>query len=700
MIFLNPIWLLALPLIALPILIHLLNHRRHRTIQWGAMQFLLSAKRMSRGMARLRQILIMAARMAAIAGLIFAISRPLSSGWVGSLTGGQPETVIVLLDRSASMQQQRTETGETKLASGLAKISAALQTVGREKPIVLIESCLRQPITIDRPKDLLDLPHTAPTESTADWPELLQTALEYISDNETGRTDIWICSDAAGNDWNPASSRWQALNSGFSKLDGVRFHVLNFPASPAENLSIVVDRLERIEQTTDSKKVELVIDLTVQRDSANNMTQSIPLTFNINGLRSVVNLELTGEVATLIGHRIPIDQELTVGWGSVELSADASPADNAYYFAFADPPVRQTVLVCENTSNTRAIELAAATSAQLGVEFQSKTIGPAQVSELDWQQTALLVWQAPLPDETVARQIKRFVDSGRSVIFLPPAASDSRSFAGLRWGEWKNLPGQGEPIGFWNNQEDLLSRTRNGQPLPVNDLLVYRYCELLNQTEEDRPEAAQTPTTTGPLEPKSQPNITSLAKLENGATLLGRIKENAGSIYFLSTLPIATHSSLDREGVTLFAMTHRAIANGADSIGLAKQFVAGSSPARTVADLPTLVSGAAPDTLAQIRSQRAGVYGSEKQLIALNRPPAEDVSSPLSKTELSELFAGLDFHLIEDQVGSGQSLASEVWRFFVALMGIALVAEAVLCLPPKPPTKTETISTLPNRVAA
>ena len=89
MTFLNPIWLLALPLIALPILIHLLNQRRHRTINWGAMQFLLFGKRMSRGMARLRQVLIMGARMLAIAGLIFAICRPLSSGWIGSLNRRQ-----------------------------------------------------------------------------------------------------------------------------------------------------------------------------------------------------------------------------------------------------------------------------------------------------------------------------------------------------------------------------------------------------------------------------------------------------------------------------------------------------------------------------------------------------------------------------------------------------------------------------------
>jgi hypothetical protein len=70
--FLQPLLLAGLPLIALPILIHLINQRRYQTIRWAAMMFLLAANRMSRGYAKLRQWLILLALMLAIAGLIFA----------------------------------------------------------------------------------------------------------------------------------------------------------------------------------------------------------------------------------------------------------------------------------------------------------------------------------------------------------------------------------------------------------------------------------------------------------------------------------------------------------------------------------------------------------------------------------------------------------------------------------------------------
>ena len=83
MTFLQPLLLAALPLVFLPLIIHLINQRRFQTMRWAAMMFLLAANRMSRGFAKLRQWLIMLFRMLAIATLLLAVSRPLASGWLG-----------------------------------------------------------------------------------------------------------------------------------------------------------------------------------------------------------------------------------------------------------------------------------------------------------------------------------------------------------------------------------------------------------------------------------------------------------------------------------------------------------------------------------------------------------------------------------------------------------------------------------------
>ena len=58
MTFLEPAMLAALPLVALPLVIHLVNQRRLRPLPWAAMMFLLSARAVSPGYSRLRHWLV------------------------------------------------------------------------------------------------------------------------------------------------------------------------------------------------------------------------------------------------------------------------------------------------------------------------------------------------------------------------------------------------------------------------------------------------------------------------------------------------------------------------------------------------------------------------------------------------------------------------------------------------------------------
>ena len=257
--FLQPWLLWGLPLIALPLIIHLINQRRFQTIQWAAMMFLLAAHRMARGYSRLRQWLIMAFRMLAIAGLLFAVARPLASGWLGLAAGGHADTTIVLLDRSPSMQQRGAGTGDSKLETGKKQLVQTLQTLGSTR-WVLIDSTNHEPHEVESPAALINLPTTGPASSAADLPLMLQSAHDYIRDNRSGRTEIWICSDLRENDWAAESSRWATLRDAFLEFpQGVRFHLLAYSQLPPTNTSIRVTEVKR--QVT-SEGAELLISLT------------------------------------------------------------------------------------------------------------------------------------------------------------------------------------------------------------------------------------------------------------------------------------------------------------------------------------------------------------------------------------------------------------------------------------------------------
>ena len=80
---------------------------------------------------------------------------------------------------------------------------------------------------------------------------------------------------------------------------------------------------------------------------------------------------------------------------------------------------------------------------------------------------------------------------------------------------------------------------------------------------------------------------------------------------------------------------------------------------------------------------QAGIVTDGTHWVALNRPPSEDVPERLPTTTVSELFQGLDFHIITGSLQESRSLTNEVWRTFLVGMALALLAEALLCFPAK-----------------
>ena len=102
--FLSPAFLLGLPLLAVPVVIHLLSRRQQKKISWGAMRFLLQAATRKRRIWKLTDLLLLLLRTAAFLFFIFALTRPLlPTTWLG---GSVPREVILVLDQSMSMSRR------------------------------------------------------------------------------------------------------------------------------------------------------------------------------------------------------------------------------------------------------------------------------------------------------------------------------------------------------------------------------------------------------------------------------------------------------------------------------------------------------------------------------------------------------------------------------------------------------------------
>ncbi len=95
-----------------------------------------------------------------------------------------------------------------------------------------------------------------------------------------------------------------------------------------------------------------------QPGQAGGAPHQIPVQFEINGVRSTIDLELDSQGASLQGHRIPIDQRLRSGWGSVSIPEDSNALDNRFYFVFSEPPARRAVIVSDSKRTAEAFQLA------------------------------------------------------------------------------------------------------------------------------------------------------------------------------------------------------------------------------------------------------------------------------------------------------------------------------------------------------
>jgi hypothetical protein len=678
---LQPLILAALPLAALPVIIHLINQRRFQTVHWGAMMFLVAANRMARGYARLRQWLILALRVLGLIGLIFAVSRPLASGWLGLAAGGRVDTTIILLDRSSSMSQQEPGASRSKLLAAIEQLASTLRLIGSNRWI-LIDSQTRVPHELKDADELLRSPETDPTSAAADIPGLLDIARQYVRDNKTGRTEIWIASDLRRNDWDEQNGRWEGLRAAFLEFpQTIRFHLLTYADTAADNMSVRVTKAQRRRTAAGA---ELLLSLVIQRDEPAAAAISLPLRIEIAGASSELTVEFTGNRHELRDHPVPLDATQERGWGRVSLPTDGNPADNEAFFVFAPPPARQTILVTEQPAAAAALQASAGSAPDSSLASDVDVVDPEQLASVDWDAASLVLWHTQLPTGETADTVRRFVDRGGQIIFFPPpapspstgpasvagattagrpagaganAAAESpqnAAFLGQAWRSWVE-PASELGVESWRGDQDLLANTQDGSALPLGDLRIRRYCPL-------------------------DGDVVPLATLKGGPTLVARAPTDRGGVYFVATTTQPRDSTLAENGVVLYVLIQRAIAAGAAVLGDTREVAAGELTGLDGTEDWTRVAGPT-DVIATDYGFQRGVYTAGPLLFAVNRPAREDDPRLVAGESVGELFKGLDFRRVDDQANRFSSLVREIWRSFLLVMMLALLGEAALCIP-------------------
>ena len=657
---LEALW--ALPLVLLPILIHLIHRRKHPTVPWAAMMFVGRATQSRRGGAKIKRWLVLLVRTLVVAAILIALARPLSSGLFG-LAASQvtsKSTTIVLLDRSPSMQRRGTS-GRTRQERVIGQIAGTLKTVGSDQ-VVLIDSVSEEPQQLSGAAALEQPAISSAADSTANIPQMLRAALNHLKEKDQQVADLWICSDRQTLDWRPDSPLWKEINQTARQFGGgLRVHTFEFADRGGENRSVVVRNVRR---AGDVQGGELSLSIEVACEK--NTASVVPVQITIDGTTSSVDVQVTGGRGELLDYRVKGSGRQDPIAGDVAIPADVNAADDQWFFSARSNSDRPIAVIAE--SDCVALDAVAETLGRLvsggnGSAVGDKANGASDVTIDVIRESVCLIWQGKLPGGQSAQAVQSFLRQGGSAIFFPPVHSEAtsdgesgddggRAFLGVQWGDWER---EGVARATFDDWEFQLASW-----CPIKGDLVRR------------------------------------AVVGTDGVLAGKMRMGEGTVWFCGADVTRSESPFVKDGLVLYGLLSEAL--DANRLGASGQggLTAGREAEqlfrREMRSSGTLESFRSrdqnPDVLEPghhaglIRIKRS--EGASGQVVSVNRAAAESGGLFLSNADLKELADAVNWNVITigDQPGdSDQGFVREAWGVAWMMVIFGMLMEAWLTLP-------------------
>lgn len=227
--------LAALAAILLPPLIEWLFRWRRRQVELPTIRFLLNQEQQKK--VRRQDRLLLLLRMAAIGLLIFALARPLlRHGWI---EGQQKRNVVVLLDATASMQQQVDVTTAFHLAQ--RKAADMVRQLPKSTTVTLVTLGHRVTEIARAETDLhtvaARIEQVKPTSGAAPMSAALSWIDEFLRQQNDARAEVYVFSDFQKHTWNGSADRALEASQSFRSLAGRHeTYLIDVGGSPQFNL--------------------------------------------------------------------------------------------------------------------------------------------------------------------------------------------------------------------------------------------------------------------------------------------------------------------------------------------------------------------------------------------------------------------------------------------------------------------------------
>ncbi len=245
----------GLPLVGLPVLIHLINLMRHRRVQWAAMEFLLASQKRHQKSILFKQLLLLLLRMLAVAAVVLMVAQPLLRNQWGSLLGGTSTHHIILLDDSFSMSDHWA--GTTAFDEGkqvAARLAAQAEHQDTPQVFTLLRFSRARQLSKGTQPDLLQQPVDAEfsarlekvlgplrtSETAAEPLEALEAISQLPAQGQDENRVVYLVSDFRAKEWQDPPALRKALEQ--LQQSGTQLHLINCVDNVHQNLAITALR--------------------------------------------------------------------------------------------------------------------------------------------------------------------------------------------------------------------------------------------------------------------------------------------------------------------------------------------------------------------------------------------------------------------------------------------------------------------------
>ncbi len=407
--FVYPLFFIAFAALAIPVIIHLFNFRRYKKVWFTNVRFLAEIQQETKQQSQLKQVLILLARMLAIASIVMAFAQPyIPSNKQTEKQTGQ-HLVSIYLDNSWSMDAVASEGKLNEIAKNKAlEIAAAYGGSDRFQLITNdFEGRHQHFVSQEEFKKLVSEVQLSPSSPTL--PAIISRQNEMLAGSRLLNRDAYLISD------------FQRSATSFSTIKpdtSVSWFLVPLQAEKRDNLYIDTIWFNGpVHQPGQSVK------LTIRIRNSGQALEKVPLKLTINQIqRGLASFSIGSNAMEEIVLSYS-EKDTGIQFCTVALTDYPIVYDDKYYFAYNILPSIPVLCINGEKENSYILALFKEDSA---FSFNNSRLKQTDYGSIRNYSIVILNMPSEVPSG-LAEELNRYVSKGGSLVIFPPESGSTAS---------------------------------------------------------------------------------------------------------------------------------------------------------------------------------------------------------------------------------------------------------------------------------